>query len=417
VTGVLVRGLAAAAIHSPANIEDLSAFLRGSKGAVVPVGGGTRLGLGGALRAESFAAVDLTGLNRVIDHAVDDMTITVEPGITLAELSRVLAAHGQWIPLDPPFPERATAGGMVATAAWGPLRPFGETPRRHLIGIAVLDGGGRLIRAGGRVVKNVAGYDLMKLHSGALGTLGVLVELTFRVKPLPEAEVLLLGLASDLGAVAGLAGKLNRSDLEPSVFLVYDSGTALEMHGDVKLSSALGLVIGFLGFQEDVTWCAEQLERLAGEEGIRLEHRLEGSAAGAFRATLRLNPASGEVELRAAGPPSRTFDLLRALEAPRVPSTRDSAGPLRWFLAHPSLGVVRVLYAASGSPEARDLVAARRAVEACGGRMIVEACPDSLAREAEIWGSAGSGFELMSGLKDALDPDRRFNPGRFAGGL
>jgi glycolate oxidase FAD binding subunit len=383
---------------------------------VVPVGGGTRLHLGGFLDAPSFAAVDLARLDRVVDHAADDLTITVEPGITLARLGQVLAAHGQWIPLDPPFPETATVGGMVATGASGPLRPAGETPRRHLIGIAVMDGAGVVHRAGGRVVKNVAGYDLMKLQTGALGTLGLIVEMSFRVHPLPEMEVLRIGRAEGAGRLADLARRINKSDLEPSVFVACDSGTAAEMHGDTRFAAPIGVAIGFLGFREDVEWCERELERLAAEAGLVLEHRAAGSAAAALRGRLRLNPAPGEVELRSHGLPTTTFDRLHAL-VPAPDVSRAGAGNLLWFLACPRSGTVRVLHPAGAAPDATTVTAARRAVAAHGGSLVVEACPDDLAREVDVWGPPGSGLELMAGLKKALDPDRRFNPGRFAGGL
>jgi glycolate oxidase FAD binding subunit len=409
--GPEIRGLPPASVVRPPGLEELSLLLRDGTGAVVPVGGGTRLGLGGPLEAGSYTAIDLTGLDRVIEHAVDDLTITVEPGITLERFSEILREKGQWIPLDPPFPERATVGGLVATAAWGPLRPFGETPRRHLIGIAVVDGQGVLHRAGGRVVKNVAGYDMMKLHTGALGTLGIVVEMSFRVRPLPETEMLLLGRADDMQSIAAAARDVNRSDLEPSTFVVYDSGTAAELHGDARLASPLGIAVGFLGFAEDVALCVDEFSRLARSAGITLEHRLEDKAAAGFRRRLAWAPDPGDLELRAHGLPTGTFDLLSDLSTALEPGRDDR--PL-FFVAHPTIGAVRVLAPAGSRVSADSIRSARKTVAGRGGHLIIETCPDRLAREVDVWGDPGGGGALMAGLRTALDPGRRFNPGRFA---
>jgi glycolate oxidase FAD binding subunit len=407
-----IRGLAPDSAVRPRDVGELSGFLRDGSGPVVPVGGGTRLGLGGPLAADRFTALDLTGLDRVIEHAVDDLTITLEPGVTLARLSALLREKGQWIPLDPAFPEEATVGGLVATAAWGPLRPFGETPRRHLIGIAVVDGKGVLRRAGGRLVKNVAGYDMMKLHTGALGTLGVIVELSFRVRPLPEAERLLLGRAADTRAIAALLADVNRSDLEPSTFVVYDTATAAELHGDAALASPLGVAAGFLGFSEDVTLCVDEFSRMAKAAGITLEHRLEDAAAADFRRRLAWHPNPGDLELRAHALPSATFDLLHELSTALEPGADR---PL-FFIAHPTVGAVRVLAPSGNRVAAGGIRSARETIGKHGGHLIVETCPDALAREVDVWGSPGPGGGIMAGLRKALDPDRRFNPGRFAEG-
>lgn len=409
----VIRGLTPASVERPRDVGELSGLLRDGSGPVVPVGGGTRLGLGGPLAAGRFTALDLTGLDRVIEHAVEDLTITVEPGVTLARLSALLRDKGQWIPLDPAFPEEATVGGLVATAAWGPLRPFGETPRRHLIGIAVVDGRGVLHRAGGRLVKNVAGYDMMKLHTGALGTLGVIVEMSFRVRPLPEAERLLLGRADDTRAIAALLADLNRSDLEPSTFVVYDTATAAELHGDAGFASPLGIAAGFLGFAEDVTLCVDEFSRMARAAGLTLEHRLEEGAAVDFRRRLAWHPDPGDLELRAHALPTATFDLLRELSTALGPDGNDR--PL-FFIAHPTVGAVRVLASAGNRFSADGIRSARETIGKHGGHLIIETCPDALAREIDVWGSPGPGAGIMAGLRQALDPDRRFNPGRFAEG-
>ncbi len=138
--------------------------------------------------ATRIERVDLSALSRILEHTPEDMTVTVEAGATLAALQRALAALGQWLPIDPPHPERLTVAALLDTNASGPRRAGFGTIRDYVIGLRVALADGRLVRSGGKVVKNVAGYDLMKLFIGARGTLGVIVEVTFKLLPLPEAE-------------------------------------------------------------------------------------------------------------------------------------------------------------------------------------------------------------------------------------
>lgn len=412
---VRIHGRAAAAVHRPESRAELAEWLRATTGAVAPVGGGTRLHLGAPLAAESYTAVDLTGLSRIVDHAVDDLTITVEAGVTLAALQERLAAHQQWIPLDPPRPECATVGGLLATAAWGPLRPWGETPRRHLIGLTVLDSAGVARRAGGRVVKNVAGYDMMKLHTGALGTLGIIVEATFRVHPRPEQEVLHLGCASSLDALMDLATRLTRSDLEPAVFVAMDSRHAAELGVTPNRFMPLGIAVGFLGFREDVAWREEQLFEMATEAGVKLEHRLVDADAAGFRARLVLPPLPGATKLRAAALPTQSAALLQPTLVLAAELTGTQSPEM--FVMYPSLGQLRVAIPADVTLTAAHLTQVRAAVERMGGHLLVERSPAVSTGEFDPWGSPGDGAPLMAGLKTALDPARRFNPGRFAGGI
>jgi len=137
---------------------------------------------------EKVRSIDLGALGRLLEHKSEDMTATVEAGITLADLQQQLAARGQWLPIDPPKPEELNIGTILETNASGPRRLGYGTIRDYVIGMTVALADGRLIHSGGKVVKNVAGYDLMKLFIGSRGSLGVIVEATFKVLPLPERE-------------------------------------------------------------------------------------------------------------------------------------------------------------------------------------------------------------------------------------
>ena len=164
-------------------------MLTQSRHAVYPLGGGTSLDFG-LPAAQPGIGFSLAGLNRVVDYPARDMTITVEAGITLANLADMLADERQWLPIDVPQPERATLGGVIATDVSGPRRYGYGTLRDYVIGISAVDGRGMTFKGGGRVVKNVAGYDFCKLLTGSLGTLGVITQVTLKLKPLVERSAL-----------------------------------------------------------------------------------------------------------------------------------------------------------------------------------------------------------------------------------
>ncbi len=169
--------------------------------AVIPAGNGTHLRLGRPPRAYDVA-LSTRRMRRVVAHEAADLTVTVEAGCTLAELNDVLASAGQILPLDPPHPERRTVGSIIATDAWGPWRLAHGKVRDLLIGVTVVLASGTVVRGGGRVVKNVAGYDLMKLFTGSFGTLGIVVEATFKVRPRPEHTAVLVVPVGGVAAAA-----------------------------------------------------------------------------------------------------------------------------------------------------------------------------------------------------------------------
>ena len=205
----------------------------------------------------SVDCVDLSALNRILEHTPEDMTVTVEAGATLASLQSQLATRGQWLPIDPPHPERLTIAAVLDHNASGPRRYGCGTIRDHLIGLRVALAGGRLIRSGGKVVKNVAGFDLMKLFIGARGTLGIIVEATFKLLPLPEAESFASARCDSLAAVEAFRTAVLDSELTPTVFDVH----RLESED----GGGLVLVLGFSGVRQAV----EHQLAVAGRLGIR----------------------------------------------------------------------------------------------------------------------------------------------------
>ncbi|MCI0705130.1 MAG: FAD-binding oxidoreductase, partial [Planctomycetia bacterium] len=204
-------------VRRPATVAELCELVkhtRAAKQGLYPIGGRTTLDFG-LPPTKPGVACDTTALNSVIDYPARDMTITAQAGITIAALQAELAKEGQWLPVDVALPTQATLGGAVAVNASGPRRYGYGTLRDYVIGISFVTDDGAEVKAGGRVVKNVAGYDLMKLQIGALGTLGVITQLTLKVKPKPEASAALV-FGCDSDSLAGVLDLLAASQSRPA---------------------------------------------------------------------------------------------------------------------------------------------------------------------------------------------------------
>ncbi|MBI3468638.1 MAG: FAD-binding oxidoreductase, partial [Planctomycetes bacterium] len=214
---------------------------------VYPIGGGTSLDYGLPPRQPGMG-LSLTGFNRVIDYPARDMTITIEAGITMGRLAQTIAAEGQRLPIDVPSAEQATLGGVIATNFSGPRRYGMGTIRDYVIGIAAVDGRGTLFHGGGRVVKNVAGYDFCKLLTGSLGTLGVISQVTLKVRPRPEACALVACGFADVQRAEPLLAALVTSRTAPTAIELltgpaWEQDTAFQ-HGP---GFPVSLVVGFEG--------------------------------------------------------------------------------------------------------------------------------------------------------------------------
>ena len=194
-------------------------------------------------------ALDFGGLDRLVEHTPEDLTVTVEAGMTLAALQAALGQHGQWLPIDPPHAERLTIGRLLSENASGPRRFGCGTIREYLIGIKVILADGRLIKAGGKVVKNVAGYDLCKLFVGSHDSLGIIVEATFKLRPRPETERFVQATCKSLEHAGALIEAVLESELTPVVLDVHNFAPTL-----TAKDSTTVLVLGFAGTREEVDW-------------------------------------------------------------------------------------------------------------------------------------------------------------------
>lgn len=411
-----VAGVAPDAVAAPATREEAAALLlavREAGGAVVPRGGGTWIDFGFPPRLERngarrlFLVMDMRRLDRLVDYQPDDMTVTVEVGMPLARLAEILSRRGQFLPLDPPCPQRATAGGTVAAAATGAWRAGYGSPRDWLIGCRVLQADGREIRGGGQVVKNVAGYDLPKLYTGSFGTLGLLTELTFKVLPRPPAAgYASVRLPSPEATEALLASAMD-SDLQPAALELRHPPTAPAPDG-----FPWELLFQFLHVPEAIAWQQERLAELTAAAGGRFE------TLGAEEGERRIRAAIDRLAEPAAGLLARIGALsgqVATIAARAVEALRLETGARPEIAAHAATGQVWV-FAGDARP-GRAAAALRDLARAFDAVCVFPRVPPGPDGAPDPWGPVGPEFRLMQGIKAALDPDGLFAPGRFVGGL
>ncbi len=381
---------------------------RENKDALYPFGGGTMLGLG-LPPTRAGIAIDTRGLGRLIDYPARDMTITVQTGITISKLGEILAAEKQWLPVEVPMSDSATLGGALSSNVSGPRR-FGQgTLRDYLIGISIANDEGQEIKAGGRVVKNVAGYDLGKLYIGALGTLGIITQATLKLKPAPEARAVMLFSCQDT-KLDDVLNRVHATRTRP------DSIDVLNEPAASKLSIApFGLqkdhwlvVVGFEGNSNAVGWqvtqVRDEVREFAASEILNIEGRL---AEESWRrlTDFTLLPEF-ELTFKANYLPSGAASFCRCVgvDAPT--------------LVHAGNGIAIGHIASNDLENVREFLGTLAAeVAKTNGNLVLLRCPFPWKKTLPVWGKPPGSLNLMRSVKAKLDPDSIFNPGRFVGGI
>jgi glycolate oxidase FAD binding subunit len=393
--GPAVDGVAPGEVAHPADVEGVRDVVRAigrrEGAALVSTGLGAHLDVGMPPRRVDVL-LDVQALDRIVDHEAADMTVCVQAGCSLASLEAVLAGAGQWLPLDPPAFQWTTVGGLVAANLAGPLRASRGTVRDVLLGLRVVDAEGALVSGGGRVVKNVAGYDLPKLHIGALGTLGVIVEATFKVQPRPECEAAAVLPASTHADAAALALAV-RARLDP---LWLEAGS---------LDDGIGAAIGVAGIAAEIAAARRTIEAIAQSRGAAVRWIDDGRALRRRLGDFPVEPAAAV--LRASVLPTEVGPVMGRL--------RDVSGDVP-VLAQVASGVIR---ARLGDPTgvARIVSELRPELAARGGFLVVERARAEVKAGLDVWGDPGDGLALMRRVKAAFDPRGIFAPGRYVGGI
>jgi glycolate oxidase FAD binding subunit len=379
-----VGGVVPREVVRPSTVDQVAEVLTAAAAdgrTVVPVGGRSKLTW--AAPPESCdLLLDLTGLDRVVEHVAGDLTVVAEAGVRLADLQAHVGRAGQLLALDPPE-DGATLGGVVSANASGPRRLRYGTTRDLLIGITVVLADGTVAHAGGKVVKNVAGYDLGKLFTGAHGTLGVVVSTTWRLHPVPPARRVVTLELPDAAAAGPVSVALARSTLTPS---------------------AVELIAGADGTARLVVLFESIAESVAGQAGAAVALLGGGEESEDLPEDFGRRPGGADdVLLRLAHAPASLSAVLGALPAGTA------------LAAHAATGVT---YAAVPAGEAVDaLPLLRAAIAPHDGTAVVLRAPDAVREHLDHWGPVGDSLDLMRRVKERFDPERRMSPGRFVGGL
>ena len=373
--------------------------------AVAPRGSGCAVALGAPPERVDLV-LDLAGLDAIVEYTPEDLTVTVQAGVTAGALAARLAAHRQTLPLDPPGWARRTLGGIAATAASGPLRLRYGTMRDLLLGVRFVQADGVVTWGGAKVVKSVTGYDIPKLMVGSLGTLAVLGELTLRLHPLPEAEATCLVPLAAVEAAQDLAAAIVDSTLQPNRLELLDPG-ALAACG--LPAAAAALVVAFGSAEPAVR--AQQAAVAA--RAARAQGRVDSLGPAFWRTYDRVLAGAGATVLRASVPATRVAATLAEARAALGGVASLSA------TACAPLGALR-LAIGEGDPArlAPAIERLRAFVAADDGSVVVERGPAALRTAIDPWGPVPApALDLMRALKQELDPRRTLNPGRFVGGI
>lgn len=373
--------------------------------AVYPLGGETSLDFGLPGQREGVG-LSLAGLDRVLDYPARDMTITVEAGVTLQTLAQTLAAERQRLPIDVPHADRATLGGVVATNFNGPRRYGHGTVRDYVIGISAVDGTGMPFQGGGRVVKNVAGYDFCKLLTGSLGALGVITQVTLKVKPLPETTAFVTTRVENVSDAERLLAALVHSQTTP-VAIELLSGPEWR-NADIDVGDAYLLAVGFEGTAVEVDWQVQRLGQEWRELGAPRNTVFGDAAADALWRQLAAFPAvaAAALVLQASIVPSAVTSFLAAL--------RD-IDPACSIQAHAGNGAVVARFAEFPQDGLARTLVGRLQPAALAGRGHVAILSNPGGAEMthqSVWGGSAP-FWLMGEVKQKFDPRGILNPGRF----
>lgn len=378
-------------VESPENAGELAnrvARCATDGTAIYPIGGGMGLDYG-TPPSRPGVAISLSKLNRVIDYPVEDLTITVEAGMTIAALIDLLLVNNQRLPIDVPFPDRATVGGAISVDVAGARRLGYGTWRDRVIGITVVNDRGELCSAGGRVVKNVAGYDLGKLYTGSLGSFGIITQVTLKLQPKPETQTWVT-LRVDKNDLVATLNQLSTSQTQP---------IGVELLSVDNDPQRFDLAVLYEDNADAVAWQREQLIR-------ECPHAEFNSHSQDWVERFTKSPRMADCAFRviATMPPSAVAGFVQDVHSERV-----------LVHGHAQSGIVRLGFASINQNEA--ITFARRILAlatAAGGNSVIRRCPTEWKSSLPIWGRPPAGLDLMKKIKREFDPKNILNPGRTA---
>jgi len=417
-------------IVSPKTADEVSkivAYANQEHLALVPMGNGTKTGMGGIPKTMDIVLLT-TRLNRITDCDIDNLTLTAESGITLSQVQRHLAKEGKgyFLPLDPPFTDKATLGGIVATNSSGPKRLTYGTARDLIIGMKAVFPNGDLVVSGGKTVKNVSGYDMCKLLIGSFGTLGIICEITFKLLPLPEREASLLVPFKTLDEANGFVETITHSQLLPASIETLNALAVRKMKYHLPLPSDGNYVvaIGLEGVAESTERQISDMGNIGKKHGALEPMALDSERHHAFWNALRdfsggLAKRYPEyVALKSNFLISKCGQMIGSYEKIAKGVGMDCA-----FISHSGSGILYTYVL--GNQESRSRTESlikfikKLTSEAAKneGNLVIESSPSLVKKKVDPWGKSRSDAPMMRRIKKQIDPAGILNPGRFVGGI
>jgi len=382
--------------QSQTELAQAMAYAYRNNQSVIVCGNGSKLGWGKSANIQ--VVISTARLNRIIEHAVGDLTVTVEAGMKFAEVQNILAAANQFIALDPAYPEDATIGGIIATADAGSWRQRYGGVRDMILGLTFIRADGEIAKAGGRVVKNVAGYDLMKLFTGSYGTLGIIAQVTLRVYPLPKASATVV-LTGDKEKIATATKTLLASALTPTAIDLISSQLVTQL----GMGEGMGLIVRFQSIAESIQQQSARLIEVGEHLGLHCCTYSDDEEANLWKKLqqkLWLPTQSSDIICKIGVKPSEAVALLG--------DEIVSQAAMGVIHASSGLGILRF-----DKPEI--ILKMRSLCESKGGFLSILEAPATVKENLDVWGYKGNSLDLMVKIKQQFDPKNLLNSGRFVG--
>jgi glycolate oxidase FAD binding subunit len=404
----------------PKSVEEISEIMKVASSeslAVVPWGGGTKIGFGREPKKVDIVLC-MRHLDRVLEYEASDLVVTTQCGISLKEFQKTLKEKNQLLAIDPPHLERgATLGGIIATNDSGPRRLRYGTLRELLIGIKVVRSDGSIVKGGAKVVKNVAGYDLPKLYVGSLGTLGIIVEGTFRLYPIPELSETFLVSFPNLQALQETVLSILNSSFVPTCLEVLNPAllNAISDRLGFNLKRTYALAVRIESVEKAVR---DQISRVKdickgkSEDELVLQGNLEEN----FWEEIREFPWRISEENRTACKVGvlitdipRVFEFLEELS--------KNSGLKIYASARAGNGILIISFEGEITKIIEATKSLRDFVGSLKGTVVIQEAPYHLKSRVDVWGEIGAALQVMERLKSLFDPNCILNPGRFVGGI
>ena len=395
-------------------IQDVLRFAAKQDLSVMPAGAGTKLGIGN-LPEKVDVVLATTRLNSVIEYEPADLTVTVEAGIPLAVLQTELAKYRQFLSLNPPYAAQCTIGGIVATNVSGSFRLRYGTARNQVLGLKVVHANGTVVKSGGKVVKNVAGYDLNKLYIGAFGTLGIITEVTLKLSPIPVRQAILTASFQNVQDAADTGLNIVGSQTLPMFVNLFVNADLRRNETEAAASENLPmLVVGFGGDPETVAWQLTHCKEIMQQNGAIGVTIVEDEPLQNLQEAIQEFPADSK----------RTERVIAKLNLKRTDVAEFAAQVVdaSWardvqMMALIGSGVLYLTIPVVSDTDfqllANALTQLRESAMARQGNLIIETAPSELKRHIDVWGAVGGTLSLMKLVKTKFDPDGLLNPGRF----